>query len=103
MAANDVFTHMSPAEETSFQCPVCGYGALKEAPYDSSGSGSFEICPCCGFEFGYDDQSEGKSHADYRKDWLAKGAEWFMPQYKPKRWNLERQLSMLPNPGEADD
>ena len=36
-------------------CPVCGYDGLYEPPYNEKGSGSYEICPCCGFQFGYDD------------------------------------------------
>ena len=34
-------------------CPICGYDKLEEAPYNTNGGGSFDICPCCGQEFGY--------------------------------------------------
>ena len=40
-------------------CPVCGFVGLAVSPYNEAGGGSFEICPCCGFEFGFDDDSEG--------------------------------------------
>ena len=40
-------------------CPVCGYSHLKEGPCDEFGCSTYEICPCCGFEFGFDDDSEG--------------------------------------------
>ena len=36
-------------------CPVCGYIGLNEQPYDDNGCPSYEICSCCGFEFGFDD------------------------------------------------
>ena len=36
-------------------CPVCGYGELHEPAYDRFGCASFEICPCCGIEFGLED------------------------------------------------
>lgn len=38
-----------------YKCPVCGYDKLEESPYDKYGQGSFEICPNCGIEFGYQD------------------------------------------------
>lgn len=36
-------------------CPVCGFKGLAEPPYDHEGNHSHEICPCCGFQFGFDD------------------------------------------------
>ena len=46
-------------------CPVCGYNALHEPAYDRFGCASFEICPCCGIEFGYDDAR--RSHETLRE------------------------------------
>src|SRR5436853_428601 len=57
-----------------FICPVCGYDGLGEPPYNADGDGSYEICPSCGFEFGFDDHSEGVSHDEFRATWLAAGA-----------------------------
>jgi hypothetical protein len=74
-----------------FNCPVCGYGNLTEPPYDLHGCGSFEICPCCGTEFGYDDVS--RSHADLTAAWLALGAQWWSKTTpRPARWNALDQL-----------
>lgn len=56
-----------------FICPVCGYDKLIEEPYDD-GSPSYEICNCCGFEFGYDDSGEGRSFEIYLKKWIERGA-----------------------------
>jgi hypothetical protein len=64
-----------------FECPVCFYGGLTENPWDED-SPSFEICPCCGVEFGYDDFSldeteRARKQAVLRKLWEAKGFPWF--------------------------
>lgn len=58
-------------------CPVCGYDKLTEAPYDEDGMPSYEICDCCGFEFGFDDLSEGETYSSYREKWICNGAVWF--------------------------
>jgi len=71
---------------------VCGFDQLTEPPYDEHGYSSFEICSCCGFEFGFDDGSQGISFDEYRKSWLDKGAVWFYPKCKPLNWDLKKQL-----------
>ncbi len=73
-------------------CPVCGFDRLAEPPYNAEGGGSFEICPCCGFEYGFDDHGEGRTHAAHRADWLERGAPWFDPDARPEGWDLQRQL-----------
>ncbi|WP_211263927.1 hypothetical protein [Streptosporangium amethystogenes] len=52
---------------------------------------SFEICPCCGVEFGYEDATPQAVSA-HRRDWLAAGATWSAPSREPPGWDLERQL-----------
>ena len=77
-------------------CPVCGFRGLKEVPYDEHGAPSYEICPCCGFEFGFEETGE---QARFREDWIRKGAPWFMPEQKPAGWDLQKQLASLgPDP-----
>lgn len=76
-------------------CLVCGYLSLEEPPYDAGGSPSYEICPCCGFEFGFDDGSEGLSYDQYRENWIKGGAHWFTLSLKPANWNLEKQLKNI--------
>lgn len=52
-------------------CPVCGYDKLDFKPYDEQDNASFEICPCCGFEFGCDDfPDKQKSFVEWRKNGL---------------------------------
>jgi len=73
-------------------CPVCGYNMLEESPYDKDGNPSYEICDCCGFEFGFDDISEEVTFYDYREQWIKNGAKWFSMDKKPLNWSLDRQL-----------
>lgn len=75
----------------SFTCPVCGYPGLTEPPYDQHGCASFDICPSCGIEFGYDDAK--RSHDELRAAWLAAGAPWrSRTTAPPPAWSPARQL-----------
>ena len=76
-------------------CPVCGFDGLKEPPYDDHGFPSYIICPCCGYEYGYDDNNLNLSFETYRHKWITAGANWFIPCEKPTNWNLQEQLNNL--------
>ena len=66
-------------------CPVCGYG-MKDPPRD------YNICPCCGIEFGYDDS--GTTYAALRKLWVLGGAKWWSPNTLPQQgWSADKQMS----------
>lgn len=41
--------------ENTYCCPVCGFDEV-DLPYASNGSASYEVCPDCGVEYGFDDQ-----------------------------------------------
>jgi hypothetical protein len=70
---------------------VCGYDALLEPAYDEKGCASFEICPCCGTEFGYDDSST--RHRDLQEKWVAGGSRWWSKaQPPPSGWDPKAQL-----------
>jgi hypothetical protein len=72
-------------------CPVCGYPHLSEPAYDESGCASFEICPSCGTEFGYDDAT--KSIETLRQEWLDAGARWWSKdRHPPLGWSGIKQL-----------
>lgn len=78
----------------NFYCPVCGFPNLAEEPRDLENGSSYEICPSCGFEFGYTDESEGISDETWRREWLAGGAMWFSASRKgeqPENWNGHAQ------------
>lgn len=68
-----------------------------EPPYSRHfGMPSYEVCDCCGFEFGNDDEpgtAEGVSFATYLADWMSRGATWANPRCKPTGWSLEGQLA----------
>lgn len=72
-------------------CPVCGYEGLKESPVSRQNTPSYEICSCCGFEFGFDHDP----FIAFRRRWIENGAPWFMPNLKPENWELEKQLANL--------
>ncbi|MFC1645955.1 hypothetical protein ACFL2Y_02120 [Candidatus Omnitrophota bacterium] len=79
-------------------CHVCGFDGLKEPPYNKANEPSYEICPCCGFEFGFDSQQSKNKEEDYksyRDEWFKNGAKWFILQAKPKDWQLYKQLENI--------
>lgn len=67
-------------------CPVCGLD-LDWPPLD------YDICPCCGTEFGYSDS--GRSHAELRQIWIAGGMKWFDTSYHVVNWSPVEQLKRL--------
>lgn len=76
-------------------CPVCGYSGLDEPSHDPiTGSPSFDICPCCGCEFGYNDATPSAKE-DFLKTWIAQGTPWFEPALKPMKWNIRTQLKTI--------
>jgi hypothetical protein len=78
--------------DNNYYCRVCG---LKESepPWGEDGkTPSFNICSCCGTEFGYQD-CQPSAILKQRQKWLDAGAKWFRPDKKPEHWNLEEQLS----------
>ena len=75
-------------------CPVCGYSDLEEPPRDKNGMPSFDICDCCGVEFGYEDLTE-ESMIKYRKKWIETGGEWFIKESKPNNWTMQEQLKNI--------
>lgn len=76
-------------------CPICGYDQLEEPPYDETGEPSFEICPCCGIEFGYDLENFHITEDEYRDNWVKQGGDWFSPDEKPIGWDLKSQLDNI--------
>jgi hypothetical protein len=74
-------------------CPVCGWPNLHEPPRNAEGGASFELCPSCGFEFGFDDDDQGLSYETARARWIAAGMAWWSSsRLPPLNWNPARQL-----------
>lgn len=66
-----------------YPCPVCGYPEMDSPPRD------YNICECCGTEFGLHDQD--MTHKELRIQWLTIAAPWWhgFPQ---NGWNALEQL-----------
>ncbi|HCC06737.1 MAG TPA: hypothetical protein DEP72_01030 [Clostridiales bacterium] len=75
-----------------FICKICGYNKLETPQYTEESNPNFVICPCCGFESGYDDLDQGFTIEEYRKKWFREGCDWLNKEKKPKEWDIEKQL-----------
>lgn len=89
--------HSERVTESRSVCPVCGWSRLSVPPYqdwpglpvgegaappyeDTFRGASYEVCPSCGFEFGFDDHpgaGDGDSFDEYRARWIAEGCPWW--------------------------
>lgn len=85
---------------TSAQCPVCGYPDLVEPPWTDE-SASFEICPSCGTQFGYDDAAGGEAsrrphiYTVLRERWVRAGMPWRSRQAMPEGWDPMAHLRSI--------
>ena len=76
-------------------CRVCGYYNI-DPPWGNDGSSpSFNICDCCGSEFGYHDFTLIGIRRQ-RSIWLEHPNQWNNPSAKPNDWSLEEQLKNIP-------
>ncbi|MBB3644210.1 putative amidophosphoribosyltransferase [Rhizobium sp. BK619] len=72
-------------------CRVCGY-ELSAPPWgDDGNSPTWEICPCCGTEFGYEDCTPASAR-NKRQQWISGGMKWFNQKEKPENWSFEEQV-----------
>jgi len=75
-------------------CPVCGFPDFEAL--DEAGCTTFEICPSCGCESGYEYQEEAndKHMARIRLNWLVKekGRWWCSRQDPPPGWTAQGQM-----------
>ena len=56
---------------------------------------TFNICGCCGVEFGCGDFTLKAIHSR-RKTWLIQSAKWEDKEEKPNDWDLEEQMKNIP-------
>lgn len=78
-----------------FICRVCGYKLNFKIWGEDGRTPSYEICPCCGVEFGNEDYTISSIHK-YRKNWIESGCVWFSIQQKPLNWSCKNQLRNIP-------
>lgn len=78
------------------RCRVCGYEFADFHPWGEDGRlASFDICPCCGVEFGLEDETPATTRA-YRAGWLAKGAPWFDRRTPRDGLAVDERLARVP-------
>lgn len=84
-----------PNDFNNFACRVCGK-IQGDPPWGEDGQcPTYDICDCCGVEFGYEDCTIKAIHA-FREKWLETGANWKCVQKKPLSWCLENQMNNIP-------
>ncbi|GAA4975489.1 hypothetical protein HD597_009443 [Nonomuraea thailandensis] len=72
-------------------CRVCGLLQPGLPWGEDDKTPSWDICDCCGSEFGYHDSTPtGVLRA--RNAWIAKGCPWFEESKRPPDWDMEEQL-----------
>lgn len=79
-----------------YVCRVCG--ALQSDPPwgETCKDPSFDICDCCGVEFGYEDATlSGLKRC--REKWLSGGGKWNNVRFRPTNWSLDDQLDNIPS------
>ena len=72
--------------------------AWSSPPFNESGEGSYDICPCCGFQFGLDDfpfEDRERLVVEWRGRWVAGGCVWKFPSdgLPPEGWDPQAQLA----------
>ena len=96
-----------------YTCPSCGYFGLHCPPYEKMGNPpwedhgeppycqkygepSYDVCPCCAYEFGVEDMpmhlENTTTFQDYLRNQIKEGFVWFLPDLKPQDWDLADQL-----------
>jgi hypothetical protein len=77
-------------------CRVCGYDP-GFPPWGPEGDEpTFDICPCCGVEWGYQDCLP-TSAIKYRNQWLADGAKWAWRDIPHDGLDLSHRLARVPS------
>ncbi len=76
-------------------CRICGL-IQDTPPWGVDGKcPTYEICSCCGVEFGNEDSSLEWIH-QYRNKWESDGYNWFEPKRKPIIWDPRVQMTQIP-------
>lgn len=83
------------SEPTNF-CRVCGLEQPQPQYGEDGCTPTFEICSCCGVEFGYEDITAAGVER-FRAAWMRRGKKWFDPDVMPKGWSWDRQKESIPN------
>lgn len=84
-------------KKTDFYCRVCGLKQEKPEFFwgEDNKTPSYNICFCCGVEFGYEDDRL-ENIRKYRGRWLDLGGKWFESKKMPQNWNVKEQMKNIP-------
>lgn len=85
---------MHKKDPEAYHCRVCGLNRGYEPWGEDGNTPCFDICSCCGVEFGYEDCNLEATRS-YRKTWLKRN-KWFKPKKMSIDWCLEEQLKYIP-------
>ncbi len=95
MAIRQIWIISMHSKTELYACRVCGYEQL-EPPWGEDGqSPTYEICSCCGVEFGYEDSTK-TSMKKFRDNWVAAGMQWSEKKQKPDSWDCDLQFKNIP-------
>ena len=86
---------MHSNKDTIYNCRVCGLDQGFEPWGEDDKTPTFDICGCCGVQFGYEDCNVFYVKK-FREEWIKNGAKWFCPKDKPENWLLEEQMKNIP-------
>jgi hypothetical protein len=86
---------MKKSKVSEHNCRVCGLH-IADFPWGEFGNcPTYEICSCCGVEFGNEDYTV-ESTKLYREKWKSDGYNWFESTEKPEKWDMEEQFRSIP-------
>jgi hypothetical protein len=81
--------------QAEYVCRICGLLQNEATWGEDKKTPSFDICNCCGSEFGYEDCQLSAVRSN-RERWMQKGCLWNKPKFKPETWSIEEQLAQIP-------
>ncbi|MFI7344922.1 hypothetical protein ACIBSR_01440 [Streptomyces sp. NPDC049936] len=81
-------------DKTETACRICGYDDGDQV-FDEYGVPQYVICPCCYSESGIGDDNVSQVR-EVRGYWVATGAPWHDPSFRPADWDLLEQLANIP-------
>jgi len=90
------------SQANTHECRVCGYYS-EDYPWGEDGkSPTYQICPCCGVQFGVKDITPDEIQNE-RELWVKSKYKWFNSEMKPVGWSFEEQLKNIPRIGNGVD
>ena len=81
--------------DVDFYCRVCGYESGDRPWGDDGHLPSFDMCPCCGVEWGYEDNGLFSTER-YRNLWIEKGAPWFSRHIQSDSLSFDERMRRSP-------